>query len=179
MPIEMLREELDRLTDDPDPMCHPELLTELSKHHPNKIRIIEIADRSQPYTCFMHVFGLRNEPEYNKIAMSGSGKIYANSAFVLFLIQEGYIQEITSGTTSTEDIVIYFASGVPQHAGIAKRDGQIESKWGLGHLYEHGILEVPSKYGNEVKFYSPISKGLALKHFLKCAKGKLETGAIQ
>ncbi len=46
---------------------------------------------------------------------------------------------------------------------------------GLSHLYEHGVLEVPAKYGDEVKYYSSISKDLALKHFLEYANDNLET----
>jgi len=175
----MLRDELDRLTDDPDPDCHTELLAELSESYPNNIRIVERANPTQRYTCYMHAFGLGYQPEYVRVAISGSGKIFANSAFVLFLLQRGYLQERTSGTASPGDVVIYFANGVPQHAGIAKDNGQVESKWGTGHLYEHGVLEVPAKYGDKVKFYSPISKDLALKHFLEYAKDNLETGGTE
>ena len=175
----MLRDELDRLTDDPDPDCHLELLAKLSKSYPNNIRIIERANPSQRYTCYMHALGLGYQPDYINIAQSGIGKIFANSAFVLFLIHRGYLQERTSGTSSTGDVVIYFASGVPQHAGIAKGNGQVESKWGLGHLYEHSVWEVPTKYGDEVKFYCAISKGLTPRHFLEYAKGKLETGGVR
>ena len=172
----MLRDELDRLTDDPDVDCHPKLLAELSEHHSHNIRIIEWATHTQMYTCFMHAFGLREQPEYIRVATSGSGKIFANSLFVSFLLQRGYLQERTAGTVCPDGVVIYFAAGVPQHAGITKGKERIESKWGSGHLYEHGALEVPAKYGDEVKYYSSISKDMALKHFLEYANDNLQTG---
>jgi len=172
----MLRDELDRIADDPDPDCNPELLAELSKYHSHNIVIIERATHKEKYTCYMHAFGLRYQPEYVRVAISGSGKIFANTAFVLFLLQRGYLQERTSGTASPGDVVIYFANGVPKHAGIAKDNGRVESKWGAGHLYGHGDFEVPAQYGDEIKFYSPISKDLALKHFLEYANDNVETG---
>jgi len=173
----MLRDELDRLTDNPDPVCHPELLAELSKSYPNKIRIMERASPRQSYTCYMHAFGLY-QPDYIKIAQSGTGKIFANSAFVLFLLRRGYLQERVADAAFPGDMVIYFGAGVPQHAGISKGKDRVESKWGSGHLYEHGVLEVPTKYGDKVKFYSPISKDLALEHFLEYATGMLGKDSV-
>ena len=172
----MLRDELDRLTDDPDVDCHPKLLAELSKHHSHNIRIIERATYAQMYTCFMYAFGLREQPEYKRVAISGSGKIFANSSFVSFLLLRGYLQERAAGVVCPDDVVIYFAAGAPQHAGVTNGNGRVESKWGSGHLYEHGALEVPAKYGDEVKYYSPISKDMALKYFLEYANDNLYSG---
>ena len=52
------------------------------------------------------------------------------------------------------------------------KKGRVVSKWGLGHLWEHNILEVPISYGNEYKYYKDIQKEEAINSFCKFAESK-------
>ncbi len=51
------------------------------------------------------------------------------------------------------DVVIYIIMGTGQNVGIYAGNGNVRSKWGFSHVYEHGLENVPTIYGNEVKFF--------------------------
>ncbi|HVY01262.1 MAG TPA: hypothetical protein VHA12_00670 [Candidatus Nanoarchaeia archaeon] len=55
------------------------------------------------------------------------------------------------------DLAIYI-SGLPgmreqAHIGRIMQPGQILSKWGYGHAYEHRVEDVLAEYGDEVRFF--------------------------
>ncbi len=55
-----------------------------------------------------------------------------------------------------------------KHVGVPTASDRAASKWGCGHLCEHGLLEVPASMGNLLAFYS-CSLGLAdaLEHLAR------------
>ncbi len=53
---------------------------------------------------------------------------------------------ISTTTPSTGDLVLYRNDRQITHAGLVAAD-RIISKWGKGHLWIHGLLEVPAQYG--------------------------------
>ena len=56
---------------------------------------------------------------------------------------------------ATGDIVVYFTNdGDVVHAGRVYGD-LVRSKWAAGHLWDHGVLELPIGYGSMVRFYAP------------------------
>jgi len=67
------------------------------------------------------------------------------------------------------DVVVYFSNAVPKHA--AKMNGsRVVSKWGLGHLWEHGLFEVPSIFGDDVRFFKRLARRAAVSAFVEFAK---------
>jgi hypothetical protein len=68
--------------------------------------------------------------------------------FVLRLIERGILARDDAG-----DIVIYFRDRLPMHAGLCI-GRRIRSKWGIGNLWEHGLWEVPSSYGDTAERYT-------------------------
>jgi hypothetical protein len=69
-------------------------------------------------------------------------------------------------------VVVYFAAGWPIHAAVI--DGNtLVSKWGLAHLWRHGIAEVPEGYGQTIRAFRSITRDEALEAFLKFAAIKL------
>ena len=66
------------------------------------------------------------------------------------LISEG-ILELHNSWKDDDHVVVYFNNSIPVHFGkIDKR--AIISKWGVVHVWMHGLWEVPLSYGNTVKF---------------------------
>ncbi len=60
------------------------------------------------------------------------------------------------------DIIVYSDSSrtweyIPRHVGVYAGRGKIRSKWGLRHVFEHGINHVPTSYGFDVNFYRKIA----------------------
>jgi hypothetical protein len=112
----------------------------------------------------MHVFDFSEKQHYLDIAGYGGGHVFAGKAFAHWLIENGHLTQIAQANAQNGDIVFYFSKGEFTHAGLWC-DGRVISKWGIGHLYEHQILEVPSSYGSEVRFYSRIGHEDALSLF--------------
>ena len=121
----------------------------------------------------MHVFDFAEKPDYAAIATSGSGKIFAAGDFVHWLLDHNQLTEIIQSEAREGDIALYFSeAGRFKHAGRMLGNGRIVSKWGIGNLYEHEVLEVPESYGNTVRFFRGLSYEGAFGHFLRFAEEK-------
>jgi hypothetical protein len=121
----------------------------------------------------MHVFDFAERPDYAAIATRGLGKIFAAADFAHWLLANNLLTEVTQADVREGDIVFYFSvDGRFKHAGRMLADGRIVSKWGIGHLYEHGIFEVPESYGNAVRFFRGLSYDEAFENFMRFAEEK-------
>ena len=71
------------------------------------------------------------------------------------------------------DYIVYLDHGKPVHAGKLVCD-KVVSKWGeRGQLWQHGVLEVPIKYGSDLRFFRQLPKGICLDAFKRWADLKL------
>ncbi len=111
------------------------------------------------FNCFEHALGLIYSEEYKNVLEHQKGwkirPVGADKDFLLFMLWNKYLNEIDSLDVQDGDIIVYFNSDVPTHAGNMLRE-RVKSKWGKGLLLEHEIYEVPELYGEEVKFYKYI-----------------------
>lgn len=164
----MLRGRLQEMTEVTDVSQHPALLMQLARDVQNSIRILESEDPIDRYTCVMHAFDFSEKPEYTEIASFGLGRIFAGATFIHWLLTRNCLTEAPQGNAG--DLVLYFSNGQFKHVGIVGDRARITSKWGIGHLYEHEALEVPSSYGDEVRFYSALSYADAYNYFVEFAE---------
>ena len=168
-----LRHALRAMTEETDGVRHPELLRELSLAHPNTVKILESAHPLHRYTCFVHAFGFTEQPHYISIAEMGFNYVYAGPEFGLWLIDKGYISEITEGDLVPNDLAFYFsADGRLRHVAIFLDSGRYQSKWGLGYLFEHRLFEVPESYGNSARFFRGLAYPVAIRCFIAYAASK-------
>jgi hypothetical protein len=65
----------------------------------------------------------------------------------------GLLDSITDEHREPGMIAIYFRRGNPVHAGLLMPHGRVQSKWGMGHLWEHDLFELRTDYGEEVRFF--------------------------
>lgn len=150
---------------------HPTLLAGLTCECPNTVTLLNSVHPIRRYTCLMHVFDFAGKPEYAAIATSGLGRIFAASAFAHWLIERGLLAEVNQADVHEGDLVFYFGDdGRFQHAGMCVTDGRVVSKWGIGHLYEHGLFEVPESYGTKVRFFRKLSYEEAFENFTRFAE---------
>jgi hypothetical protein len=150
---------------------HPALLAALTRDYPNAITLLDSVHPIRRYTCLMHVFDFAEKPEYEAIAARGRGQIYAASAFAHWLLDRGLLVELPQANVREGDLVFYFDDdGRFKHAGLCLTNGRLVSKWGIGHLYEHGLFEVPESYGTKVRFFRKFSSEEAFEHFLRFAE---------
>ena len=145
---------------------HEMLISNIGYNHSIVLKNISPAERK--YNCFAYAFDLMHSTKYTEIAPIG---VFANSEFVEFLINNEILKEIEWGKENDGDIIIYFDKGKPKHAGKIY-SGRIISKWGVGHLWEHDIYDVPINYGNKCRIFTRISKDISIAAFIEYAKTK-------
>jgi hypothetical protein len=171
--ITRLRQRLREMTESGcQPHEHPAMLTRISRELPNTILVLETARGPASFTCGMHAFGFEGRPEYKGVAGHGLGLVFAGAEFLDWFAASGRLVEIGDHEAYENDVVMYFDGGHARHVGRVLSSGRVVSKWGLGLLYEHGLSEVPTHYGDQVRFFRSIEPDVALKHFLDFAKEK-------
>lgn len=165
-----LRRLLDEITTSP---CDEHLvrIDQLGIIHQHDIKLVPAIDMPptppDKYTCFMHAFDLVDSHAVIEIARTFK-ETYPSGAFVAYLI-DSYLSEISHEETQRGDIVIYSCAAGIAHAGRFI-GGKVISKWGSGLLWEHGVAEVPSKYGDDVRFFHAPNRPLAEQAFVAYAK---------
>jgi hypothetical protein len=121
--------------------------------------------------CHGYALGLDKSEYY--INTAKDGKRWANSEFIKYLLDEKRLKELKNPEENC--LVLYFDEEGPKHSGIVKFDSEnnhtnspfyIQSKWGTyENLVKHALLDVPSSYGNEVKYYVRPKLGDVVNYF--------------
>lgn len=117
------------------------------------------------YTCIVHSFGLVNDPCYVGIASYGLGNAFAGADFIHFLLSKNLIAEKSLDSVVVNDFIFYFDGDIFRHVGKVLGDGRILSKWGVGLLYDHLMWEVPSGYGQIVRYFEGVDLFIAYAEF--------------
>jgi hypothetical protein len=162
-----LRDRLQELTETRDVSRHPMLLEELKRRLPNSIKCLSASSTHLRYNCVMYALGIHNSAEYVRMAMQCPEEVHASTSFLRFLIDKQ--ETIITSTPSTGDMGVYLQGDAVKHVGRVLVGGRIQSKWGIGHLYDHSIEEAPASYGSAVRFYNPIDPATALEQFVRFA----------
>jgi len=162
-----LRERLQTITDNGHPETHWQLIGELARDIPHSIELVEGPAPIDRYTCVMHAFDLIENQEYIEIANLAPADIFASPRFVERLISLGHLERIDQPRDG--DLIVYSDGARVKHIGVLCYEDRVESKWGAGHLYRHGMFEVPSSYGPGARFFVRIGRDTALDHYVDYA----------
>jgi hypothetical protein len=167
----MLRLKLEEMTRVSEASQHPALLALLSKECPNTITVVASAHPIERYTCLMHAMNFTDSEEYAAIAERGLNVVFAGRNFAHWLIDRNLLSEISMANRNEGDLVFYFdQQGLFKHAGIVLDDERVRSKWGTGHLFEHGLFDVPESYGTRVKRFKKMPFDEAFRYFAQFAQ---------
>jgi len=146
-------------------------ITELGLRLPHSITLVSKAipgdAATYSYTCFQHAFELTAPPKLIVDIATLWRHVYPNSKFVAYLI-EHHLEEVSAGDVRDQGVVVYFNGGVARHAGRVQGDS-IVSKWGTAHLWRHALYEVPSAYGDKVRFFRPLCREDSQEAFVRFA----------
>lgn len=155
-----LRQRLDEITKDADEIelkNQIEQVEMLALEHSHSITLIkENVPGSPTFTCYGFSFGLVGV-HINSVILRYPGRDFVESLIGLLL------QEVNPEQAEDGDHVLYFVQQL-EHAGKVQGT-MVESKWGKGHLWRHGVYEVPQKYGDTVRFFRQISHEEAVAAF--------------
>jgi hypothetical protein len=167
-----LREQLEEITDryGADRVAEQiPRIAELNARFPHSISLLQAAIPDKPETfqfnCYQHSFGLARAENVTRI-MKEYWHVFPGREFVQFLLNTR-LEEIWADNARDGDHVIYAGSEI-EHAGIARGE-RIESKWGLGHLWRHGVYEVPLRYGNHFRYFQRLTPETCVGAFLEYA----------
>ena len=148
------RRELYRITEEQLLPSHVEAIARLRGSYPHSISFVEDGTIGpHGYNCFMYALSLRHLSQNLVDIATRVEAAHPGSDFVVELLDTCYLQEIGHAEARDGSVLIYFEARVPRHAGVFRQDGFVISKWGLGHVWRHPIFEVPSYYGDEVRFF--------------------------
>jgi hypothetical protein len=149
-----LRELLETMTGADFPVeLHPSRLVEISLAVPHSIAALP-ASYGQPledFNCVMYALdlvGMIDDPSGRPFGM-----FYADTLFLSSLIETG---RLAPTVESKGALAVWSDNGHVKHIGVITNAGRAASKWGIGHLYEHGLFELPKSYGDEIAFYEPL-----------------------
>ena len=168
-----LRRKLEEMAESgAEPSEHRAMLEAISLEFPNTIRPLESSLPEGRYTCGMYVLEFPEDEDYIDIARRGVPHVHAGRTFFEWLLAEDLLREIDEADACEGDLTMYFDNGQWQHVGLWRLNDRIESKWGLGLLYNHRRWEVPRNYGDEIRFFRSISPGKAIMHFMEYAQSR-------
>ena len=171
-----LRDELQRITDEYTDWIvgrQIDLIQDLAKQFPHSIRATCCADQTKldtfVFNCHAFTFRIHTSSEFRELRTDERRKEQAwgpEGAFVASLISSCLRDaEISKDEASDGDFVVYFEDGCVKHSGVIAGN-LVESKWGTAHTWKHGLWEVPSKYGCEVRYYRKVPSVELLAKFL-------------
>jgi hypothetical protein len=162
-----LREELDKIIEDyadSDERLGEQvgLIMRLASKYDASISLVRETKPGEPcFTCYQLSFGLLGVESVNRI-LGENWHITLGRDFVQHLVDK-WLDEVSISDAKDGDHVLYIDLRI-EHAGRVAQ-GAVESKWGKGHLWRHGVFEVPRRYGDTVKFFRHISKEQSIQAF--------------
>lgn len=127
--------------------------------------IIPIPDESDIGVRDCSMFALGLPPSVANTVFRDPSSIYKE--FIDHLIQ----MLSPASDINCEDgvLVFYFLKSKCKHVGNF-RNCRVKSKWGKNPIYEHGALEVPASYGDELKYFDRPSSVQVFEEFISFVK---------
>lgn len=169
----MLRERLMVACDQVTPEQNIALVQAISSEIPHSIVALRSQHELPNYTCLMHALGFTDQPKYIAIATLPGHDVYAGKEFAEWLLATESLTELATADAPVGSIVMYFdEQGGFMHAGLLAQHHRVQSKWGTLGLYEHDTLEVPSNYGDTVRYFEHLSFEDAIELFFDFAEEK-------
>ena len=159
----MLRELLQQITHEANVTTHAPRIEEARAQYGHAIAVLTAEDDNRRYNCVMYALGIEIDREYFAMSTCCPEQVHASTEFLQFLYDEGDLIERQDCVPGC--LVVYSREARFRHIGKAVEGGRVRSKWGIGHLYEHGLFEVPDSYGTEVRFFEPLDRETVLDAF--------------
>ena len=181
---QQLRRELQEITDSYVADRAPEQIPAiemLGYKNPHSISLFREAISGRPetgnFTCFQLALDLVDLPDPVQRIASWHTQVVIGSHFVGWLAKTK-LERTEMSLARDGDLVLYSDDGEVKHA--AKVSGDVcVSKWGLGHTWSHGLLEVPENFGSQLSFFRVISGPDAGSAFLEYAEQLLGPDEVE
>lgn len=167
---DMLRDRLQQITDTQDRSKHCAMLKSLREEIPHSIKVLSGPNENLRYNCVMYAFGLEEDQEYVDLVFACPEHVHGDTKFIQFLIHTGDLDEQEHPAPGL--LAIYFHNEAVRHIACLISQTRAASKWGIGELYEHDIFEVPSSYGEVVRYFSSTERDTVISRFIEFAENQ-------
>jgi hypothetical protein len=124
-------------------------------------RIVETFRSTYPHTirlCYDEHARLRSGYAINCYAFALEYPHHLGSSALTSLIPmllEKAESEVVDG-----GLVLYYYNDKRQglaHAGVYRQPGRVRSKWRSGYVWDHPVFEIPTGYGEFVRYFAPFT----------------------
>lgn len=187
IPVDLLRKKLGELYG--QEKLSVETIEKLRAQFPHSIQVAKQSPQETvdlPFVnCVMYAFNLKCDAMFRAIyecarirrrnwSRDKDKKISADTEFVEFCIEKGFLLSKTEREREPGDLVVYFDNETCFHVGKLQDQNRIRSKWGSIELFEHDLREVPDLYGDKVKYFEPLQFEQSQDGFIAYAKWVVE-----
>lgn len=163
--MESLRDTLEALTKIQTKSGQIDRMKQVNREFGCAITPLEF-DGPNDFNCFLYALGLSDCQEIKDALFDKQRTdIKAGAEYIGELLDAEVLLPSKDG-----QIVMYLAGSTPSHAARLKQRDRCASKWGLGLLWEHGLYELPTTYGDKHNLFMLTSRREAIKVFLKYAE---------
>ena len=128
---------------------------EIRERFTHSIKILPFSESLQDCNCVMYALDFRMEKPTTFV-----GRFYAGTDYLRSIIDQSHITDVGINPRNGS-LAVYFSGSKVEHVGVVSSEGRITSKWGIGYLYEHQLMELPSTYGTDVRYFSALDPDVA------------------
>lgn len=112
------------------------------------------SENQHAFNCFMHVLNLADRITPNVVEQEGKKfRFIVNSSLFRKFYDAGLLSEISLDQLEPNDLIVYYNGQEKMHAGRYIAPNLVESKWGVGPLFRHGLWNVPKSYGDSLRYF--------------------------
>jgi len=147
------------------------LIEELKTEFEHSVSLAQEAIPLQPATwrfnCHAYAFRLNTTESFWRLDQE-KPNVWPTGEFVSdFLLP---ILRRRESVPQDEDIAVFFEGEEVKHSGVV-RGNRVRSKWGTGHVWDHGTFETPPSFGSVVSYFHPIEVARVVEAYVEFAKG--------
>ena len=154
----VLRQRLYNVLTEEKGKLHETKIVQLASRFPRAfIKPVHFSSQKlQAFNCFMHVLNLVDRVESNVFKQDDKTlNFFIDSSFFRKLYDADVVSKTSIDQLEPNDLVVYYKGQQKMHVGRYIAPNLVESKWGIGPLFRHGLWDVPKSYGETLKYFKP------------------------
>ena len=154
----VLRQRLYNVLTEEKGKLHETKIVQLASRFPRALieAMPQLSQKDRAFNCFMHVLNLVDRVEPNVFRQDDKTlNFFIDSSFFRKLYDADIVSKTSIELLEPNDLVVYYKGQQKMHVGRYIAPNLVESKWGIGPLFRHGLWDVPKSYGETLKYFKP------------------------
>ncbi|MEO6015539.1 MAG: hypothetical protein ABIQ30_18375 [Devosia sp.] len=160
MTSQPLRDDLEKFARRP-PAEFEAAFSELSSVHQHSLVLRSVEGRWN-YNCLAYALNVHLTEDFYAVSMRSPRSYSPTGADLVSALLLARMEEKQSSEAKEGDLLLYYDGDDWRHAGKIVSAKRAISKWGTGPQMEHELLQVPSSYGSDLRFFVQPDRELVL-----------------